>query len=193
MSNMLDKSIPHKKILMKRPKGTPIPEHKLAPGFSFHDYEPGNEADWCRIETSVGEFEHEDKAWEYFKGEFAPYPEELKRRMIFVRDPRGELVATSTAWWNDKGERKVPILHWVAVAPSAQGKGIGKAIVSEAIKRKVALEGDEDLYLSTQTWSYKAINIYRQAGFEFLTRETYGVYKNEYEEAIKIIEGKLRL
>lgn len=190
---MLDKSIPHKNILMKRPKGTPIPEFELPPGFSFHHYEPGNEADWCRIETSVGEFENEEKAWEYFKGEFAPYPEELKRRMIFVRDASGELIATSSAWWNDKGDRRVPILHWVAVAPSAQGKGIGKAVVTEGIKRMVALEGDADMYLSTQTWSYKAINIYRRAGFEFLKHETYGVYKNEYEEAIKIIAEKLRV
>lgn len=190
---MLDKSIPYKHILMKRPKGTPVKNYALPDGYSLCLYQEGNERDWAEIESSVLEFDDPASALKYYDKEFMPYPEELKRRQYFVRDPEGKMAATASAWWKMSGDRRVPILHWVAVKPEYQGKGLGKALVTAAVQRMIALEGDVDIYLHTQTWSYKAINIYLDAGFELLQHETYGGYKNEYEDAIKLIGDRIRI
>ncbi|GED71850.1 hypothetical protein BRE01_55520 [Brevibacillus reuszeri] len=51
---------------------------------------------------------------------------------------------------------------------------------------------DEVNYLHTQTWSYKAIGLYIQAGFEILENESFNGYQNDYEKAMPFIEMKLR-
>ena len=54
----------------------------------------------------------------------------------------------------------------------------------------VAIEGDCDIYIPTQTWSYKAIRLYRWAGFEFETKEKFpGGIKNETLEGLKVIKN----
>ena len=189
---MLDKSIPHKFILMKRPRGTPLKPYAPPPGFAFHFYRPGDERDWADIESSVLEFASAEAALDYYGKEFAPHPEELKRRQLFLRDADGRAAATISAWWRTAGDRRIPLIHWVAVKPEYQGRGLGKAAVSEGIRLLAELEGDADMYLQTQTWSWKAVNIYLDAGFEFVRNETPEGFRNEYEEAMAIIAGRIR-
>ena len=56
----------------------------------------------------------------------------------------------------------------------------------------IAIEGDCDMYIPTQTLSYKAIRLYRWAGFEFETEEKFpGGIKNETLEGIKVIKNLL--
>lgn len=190
---MLDKTLPLRKILMKRPKGTEWKEYKLPEGYEIRLYQKGNERDWCEIETAVGEFDDIESALKYYEKEFMPYAEELKRRQMFIQAPNKQLIATVTAWWRHTGERRDPILHWVAVRPEFQGKGLGKALASAGVKRILELEGDTDIYLRTQTWSYKAVNIYLDAGFKLLeATESYAGYKNENTEAIQILGDRLK-
>lgn len=189
---MLDKTIPYKHILMKRPKGAAIRNYELPAGYSFCHYNEGNESEWAEIESSVAEFDGPASAATYYNREFMPYAEELKRRQLFIQNPDGKKIATITAWWKMTGERRDAIIHWVAVRPEYQGKGLGKALVSGGIKLMVSIEGDVDMYLHTQTWSYKAINIYLDAGFELLQHETFGGFKNEYDEAIEVLGDKIK-
>lgn len=190
---MLDKSIPYKHILMKRPEGVAIKNYELPIGFSFCFYNKGNELDWAEIENSAQEFDDLTVALKYYNNEFMSSMDELKRRQIFIQDPNGNLVATLTAWWKITDEKRYPLIHWVAVRPEFQGKGLGKALVSKGMQLMVSLEGDVNIYLSTQTWSYKAINIYLDAGFEMLKHETFGGYKNEYEEAVKVLGNRIKI
>ena len=61
------------------------------------------------------------------------------------------------------------------------------------MKRLIEIEGDRDVYLHTQTWSYKAINIYRNAGFEITKEKGLGGYENnDYEKAQALIAQYLR-
>jgi hypothetical protein len=53
------------------------------------------------------------------------------------------------------------------------------------------IEGDRDFFLHTQTWSYKAINIYLQAGYEFVKEEAFAGYTNDYEKAMEILKDKI--
>jgi len=186
---MLDKTIPYAGIYMRRKAGMPIPDHPLPDGFRFSFFDGGDEESWARIEVSVLEFSSEFAAILHFKKEFIPFLDELKRRCIFIENSEGEKIATSMAWWSlINGERR-PWLHWVAVVPEYQDLGLGKAIVSRVAALMVELEGDVDLFLSTQTWSYKAIGIYKDHGFE--PTDEPALYRNKgdnYKKAMRILK-----
>ena len=215
---MLDKSLPYFRVILKRQPGSPqptaallgasqptaatpsapspgmplwgaaIPGVALPAGYSFVFYQPGDEQAWAEIETSVGEFEQVPDAVSYFTRDYLPLQNELKRRTLFVQTAAGEKVATFTAWWNYTSVRRYPFMHWVAVKPEYQGQGLGKAIIGEGVRLMVAIEGDCVMYIPTQTWSHKAIRLYRWAGFELETDEPApGGFVNQTADAIPII------
>lgn len=49
-----------------------------------------------------------------------------------------------------------------------------------------------DVWLDTQTSSYKAIGIYLDLGFVLLKTGTYNEVLNEYEDAVQVLKGKMR-
>ena len=190
---MLDKSVPFWDILMHRPAGTPFVEHPLPEGYSFALFQPGDEVSWARIEASVLEFDEEIEALLYFQKDRLPYQKELARRCLFVVSPAGEKVATATAWWNYTGVRRDPWLHWVAVKPQHQNKGLGKAIVSRVLRLIVDIEGERDVYLHTQTWSHRAVGIYEKAGFYITPEPNLAHYRNrDYLEALTVLRALQR-
>ena len=187
---MLDKKVPHAKYRMVRPAGTPIPDFPLPEGYKFVFYKDGDEKDWARIETSVGEFDSEFSALIRFKEDFVPYNDELYRRCLFIETQDGKKVATSTAWWSYVEDERRAWLHWVAVDAGYLGKGLGKAIVSRVTHLLKEVEGDVDFYLNTQTWSYKAIDIYKKCGYIGTDEKAlYGKkYRGHYKKAVKILD-----
>jgi ribosomal protein S18 acetylase RimI-like enzyme len=189
---MLDKSIPYFNVIMKRPVGVPLPSYALPIGFSIVSYTQGLELDWAEIETSVGEFDTVEESISYFRNEYLPYKKELKRRQFFALSQEGKPVGTITGWWNHTGNRRDLSIHWFAVRKEYQGLGIGKALVSECIKQLQCLEGDQVIYLHTQSWSYKAIALYLKAGFRIEEHETFAQYQNDFEHAIPILQHMLK-
>jgi len=191
---MLDKTLPYYKVYMVRRSGTPIPDYPLPEGFRFSLYKDGDEVDWARIEASVDEFDSEFAALFRFKEEFIPEADELYRRCLFIETDDGKKVATANAWWSYVDDERRAWLHWVSVDPEYQGLGLGKAITSRVTQLLLEIEGDVDFYLSTQTWSYKAINIYKQFGYQPTDeKKLYGKKrKHDYKKAMKILEKLTR-
>jgi len=190
---MLDKTIPYYHVFMVRKKGKPMYHFPLPDKFRFTLFRAGDEKEWAEIETSVGEFDSVEDALIYFEKNFLPYLNELERRCIFIEDSEGNKVATLTIWWRYTGLRRDPWIHWVAVRPEYQGLGLGKAIVSEGLRRLIEIEGDRDTYLHTQTWSYKAIGIYIKAGFEITDEKGLAGYENyDYEKAMDLLKKYMR-
>jgi len=173
---------------MRRNPGLPLPVCPLPKGFTYQLYQPGYEKEWARIETSVGEFDCEMDALLYYQKEFLSYPDELSRRGIFIAAPDGELVGTASAWWDYAGQRRHPIIHWVAVKPNYQGKGLGKAIIAEVLRLMTVVDGDDTFFLKTQTPSHKAIGMYEWAGF-YITDEKniLGCPNDRYDEAVALL------
>jgi len=190
---MLDKSIPYAKLMMVRKAGTPIPVFPLPDGFKYVFFEDGDDVDWARIETSVDEFNSEFAALLRFKEDFIPYTDELYRRLLFIETEDGKKIATANAWWSFVDYERRAWLHWVSVEAGYQGLGLGKAIVSRITQLLEEIEGDVDFYLSTQTWSYKAIDIYKKCGYEPTNEKKLylGKSRSDYKKAIKIL-GKLK-
>ncbi|MCC8165560.1 MAG: GNAT family N-acetyltransferase [Planctomycetes bacterium] len=185
---MLDKSVPFKHIMMRRPAGHPLPSWSLPDGYSFAFYQPGDERDWAVIESSVLEFPSTIDALLFFQKEYGAYSRELHRRVVFVVAPNGDKVGTGSAWFDYTGTRRDPWLDWIGVMPDFQGLGLGKAIAARILALEVEIEGDRDVFLHTQTWSHRAVKIYQKIGFEF-TREKNlrGCTIDDFDEAMAIL------
>nr|WP_243239320.1 GNAT family N-acetyltransferase [Sulfobacillus harzensis] len=187
----MDKTLPYFNVIMKRRAGLPIETWALPPNFSLKWFVPGDEVRWATIETSVGEFSTQEEALKYLRQTYLPDGDELSRRCLLVSAANGDAVGTITSWWNMTEKRRDPAIHWLAVRPEFQGLGLGKALVSECLKRLTRLEGDRDIFLHTQTWSHRAIAIYIKAGFGIVKRGSFGNYPNDYDEAMPVLRTVL--
>jgi len=186
---MLDKSVPYAGLLMCRKAGTPIPDFSLPDGFGFSLFNEGDEIAWARIEASIHEFDSEFAALMFFKENFIPHAEELCRRCLFVETEEGEKVATATAWWAHVEGQRRPWVHWVGVAPEYQELGLGKAIIARVTELATQLDGDVEIHLKTQSWSYRAIGIYRLCGYEPTDEKVlYKSLGNNYRKATRILK-----
>ena len=198
---MLDTNLPRKKIFMRLPATAlaHVPDPALPPGYRFDTYAPGRCADWARVETRVGEFASTEAAVEYFRLVFLAHPDLARERVQFIFNPAGVAVATASAWFGYSSDgTPVPALHWVAVDPDEQGRGLGRAVCAQALR---CLQGrGQDVWLTTQTWSHVAVRLYHSLGFRLSTEEAirYDAVDNgrlvvrespnEYAEAMAVLE-----
>ena len=184
---MIDKSVPYVSFLMFRKKDSHTPVYNLPDGYNFALYKPGDEKSWAEIETSVLEFGSESDALNYFNKEFIPYIKDFEKRGLFIENNKGEKIATSTAWWCCPNHC-IPRLHWVAVKPEYQGLGLGKAVVSKCTQMMIELDGERDFFLSTQTWSHKAVKIYEKFGYNISSEKKICGDKNDnYKKATEVL------
>jgi len=122
-------------------------------------------------------------------------PEE---RVMFVKDPEGEYVATLSLWDGMFLGKLCQRLHWLAVSDKCAGKGIAKALATAALDLYNKLGYEGFIYLLTGTWYYRAIGIYRKFGFKEYDGERSlldGMSDEEFvkknREAIAIVNEKL--
>ncbi len=189
---MPDKSIPYFNPVMKRKVGTQLPKAELTEGYSFEPFRSGDERKWAGIESFVGEFDSVSDALGYFKKEYLTCVSEVERRTFFVvRKIDGMKIASFMSWWKYTDGLRVLSIEWIAIMPRFQGLGLEKAVVFEGMRRTIGLEGDVDIFVHTQTWSYKAVGIYARTGFEFMKTGSFGGYENEYERAVPFLKEKM--
>jgi GNAT superfamily N-acetyltransferase len=163
------KSLPNVPIVMARHDLEDIGEVPVPAGYRIRTFRPGDEAVWARVENAVGEFRDEARALEQFAGEFGPHVDEMRERCLFLETAEGEVVGTTTAWRNpDFQGQSWGRIHWVAVVPAHQGKGLGRLLVTEALL--LTRKWHTRIYLTTQTSSWVAVHLYLTLGFvPFLT------------------------
>ena len=160
---MLDLSVPFVPVIMvcRDPKNY---EFTLPEGVTLRFWEPGMEEDWGRVHMAAGQLGTMEKALRIFNQEFAPYPEQLRKRMFFLYEGDRPL-ATMTLWfWEDLGSYSER-LHWLSCVPDYQGKGLGKLTMEISLWLYHQLGCTSPLYLTSQTTSYVGINIYKKYGF----------------------------
>ena len=179
----IDESVPYVALRMERPAEAPAFHADMPDGYSIAKYSPGDEHAWAHIVTATGEFTAQEKALAFFEEKFVPYAQLLKERCLFAVNPQGEKVGTLTAWQGDDGTSGLPRVHWVSVVPDEQGKGLAKALVAESLAFFAMTYPGQTVYLTTQTWSHAAINLYEKAGFAIA-----GEDRKERERALYILD-----
>jgi len=180
---MIDKNIPYKNIIMKCDQIKPIYSKPLLNDFYIKMYEDGFESYWAEIEADINDFDTYEEALSYFTSTYLSEKKLLKERCLFLFDKHNNPIATCTAWYDYKDGKKIPSLHWFATKTEYQGRGLGKLVLARVLEIFDNFN-ENPIYLHTQPWSYKAINIYHQFGFYLLKEETLTNYKNEYYDAI---------
>lgn len=196
---MMDKTIPHIGVLMTRPVEGGYPRFPLPAGYALRTYEPGMEKDWAELQASVEHADTVEAALALFEREFREDAASLKTRGLFLYGPDGRLAASALLWYGNHFGSRSARVHWVAVAPQEQGKGLCKALMTLLMDRCMELGETGLIYLTSQTWSYKAIGIYEKFGFLPYAgpcpeswRPASGDYSRETAEAWALIDEKLR-
>jgi GNAT superfamily N-acetyltransferase len=94
----------------------------------------------------------------------------LTQRVCFIVNAQGDLVGTGAAWFDDHFDgKKFGRVHWMAVIPEYQGRGLGGVLMSAVCDRLKELK-HTNAYLITSTARIPAIRLYRAFGFKPLIR-----------------------
>jgi GNAT superfamily N-acetyltransferase len=172
-------------ITMVRETLEDLPDYPLPRPWSIRLYEAGDDAAFDDIWVAADENGQAHPG--LFAVEFTPRIADVPARMHFLLDEKGRAVGTATAWSNDSFEGgSWGNVHWVAIKPEAQGKGLAKPLMAAVLKRLKAL-GHTRAYLVTQTVRLTAISLYLDLGFKPLakTDEQKAHWKGVHEKLAK--------
>jgi GNAT superfamily N-acetyltransferase len=140
-----------------------FPYFSCSSDYTIRTFVRGDERLWARIEAEVGEFANQEQALEHFQAEFGPFLSELEDRCFLLEDKHGEAIGTATAWYGYVAGEKRGRIHWVGIVPSYQGRKLSKPLLSAVMARLA--KDHQKAYLTTQTTSYQAVNLYLNFGF----------------------------
>lgn len=163
--------------------------------FIIENYHPGMEAIWVEIQKAAGEFEGyaDNDILEYFSKTFLQENCELSERCLFLKDATtGTYIGVCCAWFSQKENREVPVLHWLAVIPPYRNRGCARMLITEMMKIFQKKYEDQSIYLHTQPSSYPAIKLYHDFGFHITKEDYYGSAVNEYDEAMIVLEKVMK-
>jgi len=150
-------------LYMVRDTMNHLPTFSCPPGFQVRTYLPGDEKRWATIETLAGEFPNAQQALTRFSKDYGSSTSELATRCFFFENPDGNAIGTATAWYGHFAGDERGQVAWVGIIPAYQGRKLAKPLLSMVMKR--IAQDHEQAYLSTQTTSYQAVNLYLNFGF----------------------------
>ena len=158
--NIIQENIP---VNMIRQHLKDIPNYILPAGYRFRWYQPGDEQWWVDIHQEAEKYAETSHA--VYQREFNNNLEALKQRQCFIMDAEEHAIGTASAWFNpDYNGQAYGRVHWVAIIPRMQGKGLSKPLMTAVCQRMREL-GHGQAYLSTSTARIPAINLYLKFGF----------------------------
>ncbi len=159
-----EKKQEHIPVVMVREDLTDLRAYPLPEGYRLRYFRDGEDHLWGEIEIAVASFDSMDKAMAYFESEFGPGRDRMEARCHYLEDPNGQAIGTSTAWYNDAfNGRDYGRIHWIAIRPEYQGRGLAKPLLAASLGR--IADFHDRAYLTTQTTSARAINLYLDFGF----------------------------
>ncbi|MCC6703303.1 MAG: GNAT family N-acetyltransferase [Thermomicrobiales bacterium] len=179
----MDRSVEYIDFTMVNRSLGAVPKFELPEGYSIRNYRVGEEHLWVDIEMRAGEFFERGPGYAAFDRYFRAEYDWLPETMYFLEHVDQGPVGTTTAWYGDFEGERIGQVHWVAVVPEHQGRGLAKPLLATVL-RQLARE-HRKAYLSTQTWSWRAVAMYRSFGF------TEVIDRPEVERAIEIMNAKL--
>ncbi len=140
-----------------------IPFYPLPENYSIRAYAPGDENAWVELQKRADKFNKIDL--ELFHKSFGYDKNILVQRMLFLLNSGKKIIGTASAWFdNDYDGGKYGRIHWLAIHPDYQGKGLSKPLLSATCQKLVEL-GHDKAYLTTSSARIPAINLYLKFGF----------------------------
>ena len=141
-----------------------IPRVTLPSGYRIRTLTAGEGDIWASIERSVDEFPNEAEAYRRFAWEFQPFPLQMRERCFVLETDGGEPVGTASAWYDCRYRGHLwGRLHWVAIRPEFQGRGLARPLLAVAIKRLLLLH--DQAFLDSSSSRETALRLYLDFGF----------------------------
>lgn len=141
-----------------------IPIYEPPHPFTLRTYQPGDEKAWLNIHIQADPFNtfNEESFYKGFGRDESLWPP----NQFYVCDENNQPVGTATAWSVQKDEHPTPqgLVHWVALYPKYQGKGLSKPLMS-AVCHRLRDRGFERAYLNTSSGRLPAVALYLAFGF----------------------------
>ena len=209
----IDHQVPFTAVVMVRENRDNVPAHPLPEGYHFAPFTPCDEENWIRLQLEVTHVESYAQGKQIFREEFLQAPEDIPcencpgyeavvKRTVQVKDAQENLVGVATLWMGDTFGGIWQRVHWVAVHPDHQGKGLAKCMMARILELYGELACATPIYLTTQTKTYRAVRIYKQMGFApymgekpvnwpFQSDLPQGSFAEENEAAWLLIRDKL--
>lgn len=139
-----------------------IPEYSLPSGYSIRWYQPGYEKHWQAVQSLADVYIKVTP--DLFEKQFGTDTQLLSERQCFLCDREENIIGTASAWLDNLDGKSLGRVHWIAIIPQQQGKGLAKPLLTIICKRLKEL-GHSKTYLTTQTVRIPAINLYVKFGF----------------------------
>jgi len=140
-----------------------IPQFALPENYSARWFRPGDDVIWRQIQSVSDQLN--DITAGLFHEQFGADIEVLRQRQCYLLDENGTAIGTATAWFDDDYEGgRYGRLHWVAIVPKMQGRGLAKPLLTIVCNRLKEL-GHRRAYLNTSSGRIPAIGLYLQFGF----------------------------
>ena len=141
--------------------GEELPEVILPEGYAIQTMADENDLERRRKALGLG-FNHEDPIeWAslFSYQEWQRAPDYRKDQDLYVVAPDGEYASSCVLWWDERN--RMGILEPVATVPEHRRKGLGRAVVYEAIRKAAAL-GAEKVVVGAGLEFYLAIGFQKK-------------------------------
>ena len=159
----------NRSLVLERPDLNGLPPADLPVGVALSAYQTGDESVWTHIWCEAEPFD--EIADSVFRDSLGNDEALLAARVYFaVDEATGTTVGTVTAWSEETPSKGHPALagwgrvHWLAVLPAYQGRGIGKALFLHSLHRLRDL-GHQETFLVTSSGRITAVVLYERHGF----------------------------
>jgi GNAT superfamily N-acetyltransferase len=168
MTTDLANQLPNRDVVMFCADLNACPDYLPPPGYDLRLYRPGDAQQWVTIQQQADKFNEISPAlfWRQFGDDEAM----LAESQFYLQQPDGDVVGTATAWqapWQNGDE--IGLVHWVAILPGWQGRGLAKPLLS-AVCRRFQTRGMGQAWLSTSLPRLPALNLYWHFGFRPVMR-----------------------
>lgn len=151
---------------MKRSPLAGFPVFGFPAPYQFRWYLPGDEAHWLTIHHKADIHSEQQATMATFRRAFGEDTAVLAQRQGYILDGAGQPIGTASAWFDpvDENGRLPGRVHWVAILPEHQGKGLAKPLLSIICQRLEKFDHPFAL-LETSTARIPAVNLYLRFGF----------------------------
>ncbi len=149
---------------MIRPNLENIPQaDAIPPGYRIRTYQEGDGVAWVHIHELADKFNKVSD--ELYQRELGFDIESMRDRSFFIETDAGGVIGTASAWYNPDFEGEpYGRVHWVAIVPEHQGKGLAKPLLSRVLVRLA--QSHDKAYLVTSSARIPAIQLYLKFGFQ---------------------------
>jgi len=149
---------------MKRHDFENIPSFEVPAPFILRTYQSDDEQAWLEIHKKADPYNTFDEE-SFYKG-FGHDKKLWHENQYYVCDENNRPIGTATAWSVKKDEHPKPqgLVHWVALDPEYQGKGLSKPLMS-AVCNRLKERNFHCAYLNTSSGRLPAVALYLAFGF----------------------------